>query len=53
MHDYNFITVDGITLLEHRYVMEQIIGRKLLPNEIVHHINANKRDNNRNNKIKD
>jgi hypothetical protein len=29
----------------HRYLMEQFIGRKLLPREIVHHINNNKLDN--------
>lgn len=30
---------------EHRYVMEQHIGRVLNEDEIVHHINRNKRDN--------
>jgi endogenous inhibitor of DNA gyrase (YacG/DUF329 family) len=29
----------------HRHIMEQHIGRKLLPTEIVHHINHNKLDN--------
>lgn len=31
--------------LEHRWVMEQHIGRELLPNENVHHINGDKQDN--------
>ena len=30
---------------KHRLVMEQHLGRKLLPNEDVHHINGDKTDN--------
>ena len=34
---------------EHRYIMEQLLERKLKPNEIVHHIDGNKENNDINN----
>jgi hypothetical protein len=42
---YREIMVGGERYLEHRYVMEQEIGRKLTEEEIVHHINGDKLDN--------
>ena len=30
---------------EHRIVMEQMLGRKLSPDEVVHHVNNDKKDN--------
>lgn len=38
---------DGVaeSILEHRFVMEQHLGRKLFPDETVHHINGVRDDN--------
>lgn len=42
---YKMIKIDNRWIPEHRYLMEQKIRRKLKSDEIVHHINHNKKDN--------
>lgn len=42
---YKRIVVDGKCMLEHRTIVEKALGRKLLPNEQVHHINCDRYDN--------
>ena len=38
-------TPDGRRIREHRWVMEQVLGRRLSIDEIVHHKNGDRRDN--------
>lgn len=45
LRGYVKIRVNGHYVFEHRYVMEQHLGRKLLPNECVHHLNSDLKDN--------
>ena len=46
---YDCLYADGVKIAEHRYIMERALGRKLGPNEVVHHINDAKLDNARDN----
>lgn len=43
---YWIIRVDGKRIGEHRYIMEQFLGKKLENNEFVHHIDNDKSNNN-------
>lgn len=44
-HGYVEVRRNGKRKLEHRLVMEQRIGRPLLPTETVHHIDGNRQNN--------
>ena len=45
MSNYKAIKVNGKKIDEHRYIMEQYLGRQLARDEVVHHKNGEK-DNN-------
>lgn len=42
---YKKIYVDGVQVLEHRVIMEDHLGRPLLSNEVVHHIDGDRLNN--------
>ena len=42
---YKILTVGGRRIREHRHVIEQHIGRRLLPHEVVHHKDGNPLNN--------
>lgn len=42
---YRIIRIDGSEVREHRWVMEQLLGRPLLAHETVHHRNGQRADN--------
>lgn len=42
---YKKTSVNGISKLKHRAIMEEALGRELLTTEIVHHINRDPTDN--------
>ena len=45
MYKYKALKVDGKRIDEHRFIMQNHIGRKLSTNEVVHHIDGNKLNN--------
>lgn len=46
---YVLIRLQGKTVLEHRHVMEEMLSRKMMPGETVHHKNGVRTDNRREN----
>lgn len=42
---YRFLRVNGRKIAEHRHMMELMLGRKLRSDEIVHHVDWNRLNN--------
>lgn len=45
INDHGYVVLTRNNELEHRYIAKQMIGRALAKNEVVHHINGQKTDN--------
>ena len=43
---YKTLKVNGQAITEHRIIVEEMLGRKLSSDEVVHHIDGNKWNNN-------
>lgn len=43
---YVRVAVNGKRVLKHRLLMEKHLGRPLLPNEVIHHLDGNNENNN-------
>ena len=48
-HYIRIIRIDGKPVKEHRFIMEKKLGRKLLPQETIHHLDGNSLNNKINN----
>lgn len=44
-HGYRHVRINGRTMLEHRLIMQELIGRPLAGHESVHHKNGKRSDN--------
>lgn len=42
---YRYLKINGKRIAEHRFIMQEHLGRELKAGELVHHINHNKLDN--------